>query len=228
MSKETDEQRQLEKSFERRRYAFQKALPKSIKQISKGSGWKCSQGVLFREQNGWFVSASAVSWIAQAKTEVEFHAKPMQLDPLFWKIVRTETNVSLPLSFRYFGAWTCRTPPLFEDQFVDEESPNDLAYLVLQWADAKTRDFANLQWAAANFSRFIAEHPIQVERNGYVATLVTAKILIGERDVAQQICEKAIAHGDNGGFLIGGGERGTFPELATDWLAKEHQDAVSN
>ncbi len=97
---------------EKQRRVLGKAVGAEIKRLAKGTGWRFSQGVLFREFNGWFISASVSVWVSKRRSTVTLNCKPMTLDPVFWEIVEAESNAAMPLSFRHFGAWTFTTPDI--------------------------------------------------------------------------------------------------------------------
>src|SRR6185437_12455637 len=88
----------------KQRRALDKALGLALRKQAKGTGWRVSQGVLFRALDGWFLSAPTAVWIGRRKTQAEVFCKPMALDPIFWEIVETESNANMPLSFRHQGA----------------------------------------------------------------------------------------------------------------------------
>src|SRR5882762_4101669 len=92
------------------RRALCQAVKMQLKQLSKGTGWRFSKYVLFREHGGWFISTRSAVWLSEPKTTADFQIKPMALDPLFWEIVGLQSNNEQPLSFRFLGAWTCSTP----------------------------------------------------------------------------------------------------------------------
>jgi hypothetical protein len=151
----------------------------------------------------------------------------MSLDPIFWKIVKAESNTSMPLSFRYFGAWTCSTPALCEHQ-VDEGSghPATIADLAVSWAEAELVQFKS--WSPGHFLSVLRQHP---RAQSYIATIVTTMLMMGDYAAADSLCREAIQRNDGGGFLIAGhdGQKSrSFPELALEWLEANRPRAHSH
>lgn len=200
------------------RRALNKSFLAALKSKSKGTPWKLSQGVLFRDFSGWFVSAPAAVWVGRSKTWVELFCKPMTLDPVFWEIVETESNQSMPLSFRHHGAWTCRTPSIAEFD-IDEATgdPTVFASQALEWLDSRVGAFRS--WTTERFLRSLQEHP---RGNSYLSTVITTMCLLKDYPAAEALCDDAIKRDDACGFTISreSGPTQSFPELALAWLKK--------
>jgi hypothetical protein len=215
----TDEPfKRLPRAEEKKRYALQRAIPREMRTVAKGTAWRCAQGVLFREHEGWFVECSTIAWISDYKTQAQFTIKPMALDPLFWDIVAVPENRKQPLSFRSFGAWTCR-PPAIAESFIDEDDGNavGIARRAKEWADEKLADFDG-RWDYDAFLQMLRREP---GGGGYVgpdASLICMLILMGKDEEAISMCRGMVERGDSGGFVIVGGAPGTFPELAIRWI----------
>jgi hypothetical protein len=206
-----------EEAKERR--ALGKALRLALGKHAKGTGWQVSQGVLFRDFSGWFLSAPTAVWIGRRKTQAELFCKPMALDPVFWEVVEAESNATLPLSFRYHGAWTCSTPSLLEHE-IDERGGDvaSIAAQALSWLNGQTSQFST--WTTNQFLRNLQQHP---RCGSYIATIVTTMLLLREYDKAAAICGDAIRRRDACGFTISrlNGPSQTFPELALAWLDRK-------
>lgn len=205
----------------KQRRALSKAFLLAIKKRAKGTEWRVSKGVVFRDFDGWFISAPAAVWLGKRRTQIELKFKPMTLDPIFWEIVETETNVEMPLSFRYWGAWTCSIPALVEHE-LDERGadPTIMADEAFDWLDAQVEQFKS--WTAEKFLDFLREHP---RTNAYLATVVTTMFLLGDFATAEALCKEAIKRGDLGGFSVGpeSGPSRSFPELALAWLDRKRR-----
>lgn len=205
----------------KQRRILAKAFGSAIKERAKGTGWKVAQGVLFREFHGWFISAPSAVWLGERKTQIELHCKPMSLDPLFWEIVKAESNASMPLSFRYSGAWTCSTPPLVEYQL--NENSGDAATIAdeaVSWASAELVQFSS--WSVDHFLSVLQQHP---RANSFAATVVTTLLMSGDYHAAETLCREAIQRNDCNGFVIvrDGGPSQSFPELALAWIEKKRR-----
>jgi hypothetical protein len=207
----------------KRRRVLNKEFLQAVKERAKGTAWRVSKGVVFRDFDGWFIAAAAAVFLGERRTQIELMCKPMKLDPVFWEIVGTETNAGMPLSFRYWGAWTCSTPALLEHE-LDERSANPatMASEAFDWLDDQLGQFKS--WTAAGFLHFLMNHP---RSNAYVATVVTTMILLGDLDAAEILCKDAIERADPGGFLVGreSGPSRSFPELALAWLDRKRGPA---
>ena len=210
---------EIGKEESKRRRALNRAFALALKNRAKGSGWRVSQGVLFQDVDGWFVSAPAAVWVGRRKSQIELHCKPMGLDPIFWEIVEAESNSSMPLSFRYHGAWTCGTPALVEHE-LDEETgdPGAIAAEAVAWLDAQVGQFKT--WTTRYFLQLLQQHP---RINSYLATAVTTMCLIGDYLIADSLCKDAIKRGDACGFSLvrASGPSQSFPELALKWLYRK-------
>ena len=207
----------------RHRRALAKAFASALKHQAKATAWRFSQGVLFRDFQGWFISAQAAVWIARKKTQVELHCKPMALDPVFWQIVEAESNASMPLSFRYHGAWTCRTPTLLEHELI-EADPHATAAEVFIWLEQQTEQFKS--WSVDGFLDQLRDHPLAA---AYLATTITTMLMLGHYDTAEALCREAMERGDRAGFSVMYESKPTqsFPELALGWLGKKRHDRSS-
>jgi hypothetical protein len=205
----------------RQRRALNKAFLQAIKNRAKGSAWRVSKGVVFRDFDGWFIAAPSAVWLGKRRTQIELKFKPMTLDPIFWEIVEAETNVEMPLSFRYWGAWTCSIPALVEHE-LDERGahPTTMAHEAIDWLDAQVEQFKS--WTTEKFLDFLREHP---RTNSYLATVVTTMFLLGDFATAETLCKEAIKSGDRGGFSVGreSGPSRSFPELALAWLERKRR-----
>jgi hypothetical protein len=203
----------------KQRRTLNKAFGLAIKKQLKGSAWRTSQGVLFRDLDGWFISAPAAVWVLRKKSTISLMCKPMRLDPIFWEIVGAESNSEMPLSFRYSGSWTCKTPPLVEHE-IDEGSadPASIAAEAIAWLDGQMGQFKS--WSPEHFLSLLRQHP---RTDSYLATVVTTMFLLGEYVPAELLCRDAIKRCDSGGFSVGRktGPDQSFPELALNWLDRK-------
>lgn len=215
----SDSETEIGREETKQRKALNAEFLFALKQRAKGTAWRVSKGVLFRNYDGWFVSAPASVWIGRRKTRIELMGKPMPLDPVFWEIVETESNATMPLSFRHHGAWTCRTPAIKEHD-LDETShdPAKLATEAIAWLDDQVAELTS--WTPRHFLHLLQEHP---RSNSYLATIVTTMLLLDDWATAESICLNAISRGDHCGFSIGRevGSSQSFPELALLWLRRK-------
>jgi hypothetical protein len=105
-----DLERKMSRAETSARHRYRRELDKAVREISRGTKWRSTDGRLFRESSGWFVSATPSVHINAEKTDVLIEVKPMTIDPIFWDIVKTPENRKAPLSLRLNGAWVCHPP----------------------------------------------------------------------------------------------------------------------
>lgn len=68
----------------------------------------------------------------------DFYYKPMALDPIFWNILRLPENHRKPLSFRYWGAYTCESINVYKEEFdCSFLSIEEITSLFINWLDQK-------------------------------------------------------------------------------------------
>jgi hypothetical protein len=217
VSKQVAEARRQKRLFESGRHKLQRALPKAVRQVAKGSGWRVSQGMLFREHEGWFISVFAAPYITESRTPADLHCKPMALDPLFWKIVGLDENVDRPLSFRALGT-ACGTPALREADIPEHGgSPERMAEALLRWANAQLQAL-NGTLSLDAFIQFIREYPNERVRASHSATLITALLLQGDYEGALAVCSADnVPFGGGFIFMRPSGSK-SFIDLAIDWI----------
>lgn len=221
--------RRQKKLFETARRNLQRALPKAVREVAKKTDWRTAQGVLFRDAGGWFVEVAAIPWVIEARTPARLYSKPMSLDPLFWKIVGLDENINQPLSFRAFGAFTCRTPTLREADIPEEGGQAEAARRLLHWADEQLDALRDTQ-SVDGFIEFIRTHPDQVERQSHLPALVTGLLLLGRDKEALDICTGARTRGGFGGGFLFMGSSGTksFLDLAVEWITNTGRSRAIN
>ena len=200
------------------RRELRKAFRAAVKRQAKGTSWSVVQDALLRNFDGWFLSAPANVWLMKRRTRVELSCKPMALDPLFWEVVQAEANAELPLSFRYTGAWICRTP-LVAEYDIDERSwdPDVFAADARDWLDGQVGQFKS--WNLERFLQQLQQHP---KASSYRATIITTLFLLQDYAAGEALCNEAIAQGDPCGFSVSHESEPSqsFPELALAWLAR--------
>ena len=213
--KHAAEARRQKRLFEVERQKLQRNLPKAVRAAAKGSGWRSSQGTLFQDMEGWFIEVRAIPYVIEVRTPAHLHVKPMGLDALFWKICGMEENANLPLSFRAFGAFTCRTPAFREVDISEEGSVDQMAGRLLGWASDQASALGG-KLSLDDFVQFVRRHPAQVERQSYLPALVVGLLL-------QEKSEEALAILKNtkrdGGFWFHTADgMKTFADFATEWI----------
>jgi hypothetical protein len=79
----------LMKQEQKARRSLWKKVANQLRQQARGTGWKVSQGWLFRDDQSWFVEARGSLCLQERKTTLALHLKPMAIDPVLWSIVQT-------------------------------------------------------------------------------------------------------------------------------------------
>jgi hypothetical protein len=205
----------ISREFRAGRRALARSVAASLKFQIKGSQWRFAKGVLFRNVQGWFVSASVSVWPLESKTTVAFRFKPMALDPLFWKIVKLPENTKLPLSFRYWGAWNCSTPVWEEIEFSDAaEGGEQIAARILNWCEAQ-RQQTMPNFSNESFKDFVENYPSQKQGQHFLATHIVALLLMNRDEQALSELREARAAKRDGGYMLNGE---SFVEMAIAWI----------
>ena len=210
-----------------RRRRFEKELLAALGPALKGSGWKKSGGVLFRQSGVMFQEVGVSVSLLDGTVGVTQKIKPMALDPILWDILGLTENASAPLSFRATGAFTCGGLPIGEAS-LDETGDGLAATLAaLVGIVGDTGRLAEQTLAGADFSALVAQHPNQAQRGAYAVTLVTSLINDGDRDAAVRLA----------GAYLSGTARAcanlrcdgvSFHRLALDWLAAQTSADAGN
>lgn len=204
--------KKITRAHESARIAYRKALAKAVRAGAKGSGWRSADGCLFQERAGWFISVSPSVYIFEEITKASISAKPMAIDPIFWDITGLPENRDAPMSFRLNGAWVCRPPDFAEIEIPEHDDANVVAARLLATADAQL-DRVITTWTTRAFLSLCVEKG--TDRSGYLPSIVTSLIAMGQDEDALTDCEQAILNGQDGGFLA---PDGTFAEMARNWL----------
>lgn len=208
----------LSKLEQKARRARGKEFSAALRRLRVGTSWRFSSHFLFQQRSGWFVSVTPSVAISKEKTTARIDIKPMELDPIFWKIIGLEENNGMPMSFRRNGAWTCSTPAYREIELSENSDMESLACRLIEWSDQVILDIDKL-----NIDDFI--NFIQVSERGYPDAFFSAEIsgliLQGNLKNALEICREAKARNSDGGFVWGPpGARTSLVDAAEDWLAR--------
>lgn len=205
----------ISKADQKARRTLSKALTAELRVRAKGTGWKVSQGWLFREDAGWFVDARPTVHLVEHKAWLELHAKPMSVDSVFWDIIETQDSDKLPLSFRLFGAFVVTTPAVLRVE-IDEDSldAGGLADLMLSVAERELERSRNDR-SIEKFLAEVEEHRSRLPSHPYLPAMVCTLILLGRREDARALCVTAHAAREAGGFMLGSR---SFTDLAIAWL----------
>jgi hypothetical protein len=204
------------------RHACRRALVKAVREAAKGTGWRCSGGTLFREQNGWFFDAYPAVTIFWRETQASLRVKPMAIDPIFWDLVNMPENRNQSLSFRGLGAWVCRAPTL-EETTINEFDMNPAAAAdeFVRWTQetsARVQETLTLE----NFAKLVDDAQRPGPFNPFLATKIVTKILMGQSEEARRLSVEAERVGDVGGFA----SDGSLPEMAVRWLDAQRASRI--
>ncbi len=198
------------------RRALGTAVAAQLKALARRAGWRVARGWLFREYDGWFVEVWVNVHVYAFRTTVAMMVKPMAIDPIFWDIVGLPENRDQPLSFRMFGAWTCSTPSVFEDEISESGGQVVAAERVLEWSNARLAQATSSLTPEAFVESLRDVHRQSPLFYPYFATFVCCLVLTGRNEEAVALCAEAIGRGEHGGFTAGDKD---FPGMAREWLA---------
>jgi hypothetical protein len=187
-----------------------KVFSAALKVEAKASGWRYANGGVFRQHGDWFVNVLP-SLLWERGVKATSFAKPMAVDPVFWRIVGLPQNEKLPLSFRANGAWVLRPP--FSEAFIalDERESERLAREFVEWSTDRLTEVS-----ASSVETLLAElEGLGARRKGYVALEICLHLLRDDSASAEEIC-RTLTTKETGGFVTGSR---TFIDQAKDWLA---------
>jgi hypothetical protein len=205
--------REEARSEKERRKLFAGAL----KAEAKASGWRHANGGIFRQHGDWFVSVLPSPLWGRGVLAMSF-AKPMAVDPMFWRIVGLPENDKLPLSFRANGAWVLRPPFSKALIALDEREPERLAREFVTWS---TDGLA--QVATYSVETLLAKlEGLGPRRKSFVALEICLHLLRNDFASAQGIC-RDLPPNETGGFMTGSK---TFIDQAKDWFADGRRTQV--
>lgn len=210
--------KKITRAEESARHAYRRALEKSLRTLTKGTGWKFAYGLIFREREGWFIEAMPAVHIFEHVTKTAISVKPMAIDPIFWDIVGTPESRKQPLSFRANGAWTCRAPYYAEICLDEDDDPLVVGKRLLVAADKALEEVVH----SYSVERFLAVCREQNSVDGsYLSSIIPTLITLNRIEDALVVCEQAMSRGGLGGFLA---PEGSFSEMATAYLRRSSPD----
>lgn len=205
-------------SIAKRRRVFEKELLAALGSAVKGTGWKKSGQILFRESDGFFHEIRISVFLNDEKIRVTQQVKPMALDLILWDILGISENAGEPLSFRATGAFTCSGLPIYEELLDGPDVTVSNAVIALRTiADNNKKLFQKVLFGT-NFSTLLAQHPNHRERGVYAVTLVTSLINDGHLDAAANLAS-AYESGELKSCQDFSCQGVSFHRLALDWLA---------
>jgi len=170
---------------------YRDEMQKNLRTASKGSGWKQSKGIVFRQSDDWFVAGhwrNVSSRLADG-LKVEILAKPMAIDPMLWETMGLESNNSKPLSFRYWGAFTCGTPVILSETITETDPEIAPQAIIARLNEMLPKLFVIL--ATKKFSE-IAKNPAGIHDNWKMNETITQSLRLEQRpDLAIKFAKSA-------------------------------------
>jgi len=189
----------------------------ALKAVARTAGWKFANGGIFRQHGDWFVSVLPRLLWGRGIASMLF-AKPMAIDPLFWRVVGLPENERLPLSFRANGAWVLRPPFSEANIALDEADPERLANDFVRWAGEQLPAVASRTPAT-----LLSEIEGLGDRRLHFAALeICLRLMLDDWGGALALCEGR-GPNDYGGF---GSGTTTFFDWAREWIAAERPSVV--
>jgi|GEM_PF-1542229 len=164
----------------------EKLFSRSLQSAAKGTPWTAKQGVISSSLNGWIFSVDF-----HQKKILRFFAKPVAWDHMLWDILQIEGNQKKPVTFHYWGTFTCKTPAICE-LCVDEEglSTDDLAQAIISFADQGKDD---RDWQKGlSFEQMHDLASSDMLRQDYTMTQVISLISNQRYEDAKTLCQQAV------------------------------------
>lgn len=208
------------RSEAKQRKTFEKELLAALGPSLKGSGWKKSGCVLFRECKGFFQEIDISVFLNDEKIRVTQRIKPMTLDPILWDILGLSENASKPLSFRSKGAFTCPGLSIYEEVLAAPSGGVTDAVIALSALVHDTERLHERVLAGRDFSTLVTQHPNHRERGAYAVTLVASLINDSNREAATRLAS-AYESGEFSSCMNLSSNSISFHRLALDWIASD-------
>lgn len=144
--------------------AYKKEMQGQLKTAAKGSGWRQSKGVVYRQCGEWFIAGHWRNVGADPGQGlcIESMAKPMAIDPMLWDVMELRENNKQPLSFRYWGAFICGNPVL-KSKTIDQTGPAVAMPLMIETLDEFLPEILHLL-QTTKFSN-LAKNPAGIHDN---------------------------------------------------------------
>ncbi|MDO5658474.1 MAG: hypothetical protein Q4G36_09160 [Paracoccus sp. (in: a-proteobacteria)] len=159
---------------------------KTLRTAAKGSGWSVKQDTLSRRIGAYALDIHPRRGSVGC---IEFRAKPAEWDYLLWSILHIKGNEKAPVSFHFWGAFTCDTPALIQQDIAADETDERKADQMVRLA-AHVAQRADI-WEGYDLGRAISnETPQQAYR--YHMTRVVERICHNDRETAHEICDAAL------------------------------------
>ena len=212
--------KKITRAEESARHAYRRALEKSLRARVRGTGWKSAYGSIFREEAGWFITASPSVYIFEHVTKAVVSVKPMAIDPIFWDLVGLPENREQPLSFRANGAWSCR-PPYFAELSLEEHGDPDVVGERIFVAATKQLENVTRSYSLERFLSSCRE--ASSVDGAYLSSIIPTLVALNRQDEALAICEEACSQGLDGGFRA---PEGSFVEMASAYLRRSAMEAT--
>lgn len=174
----------------------------ALRGAARGSGWGQKQGALFRQEGAWFVAGHLrmLTTPDGPRPHAEILAKPMALDPLYWRDMSLSENARQPLSFRYWGAFVCGTPVLDVRALPADGDAEARAAALIAALDAMLPDLM-VRLAEVPFSTLAADPKGAHDNWRMGQTLLYAHELERNGPALRAQAER-MAEGDQGGPMV--------------------------
>lgn len=192
----------------KRRTAFEKAILKALPASAKGTGWRAKQNTIVKDCDGWFVCADVCAIPEPLEPDavrlafpVKLAAKPMAVDPIFWRIMDLEENIRKPLTFRAWAAFRC-WEPTFKTASLEngnDQTPETVAHQLVEFARAEAPQLMP-ELSTGSFADRLAAWSDDVERDTDSVIRICALIAEERCDEARSLAE-AVINGDQPGGM---------------------------
>jgi len=164
-----------------------KLFSHSLRSATKGTPWLAKQGVISGSSDGWVFSADL-----QHERLFRFFAKPVAWDYMLWDILQIPENKKKPITFHYWGAFTCKTPAIHELVVNAEHfSADDLAQAFIYFADQSKNSH---DWRSGlSFEQILNLASATMLKEDYTITKAISLISNQQNRDAKTLCQHAIS-----------------------------------
>ena len=163
----------------------EKEFLKQTRLAAKGTRWRSKQGVIVSVENDWILSVNRMC------DTFEFRARLITWNTLLWEILQIEGNEEQPISFHYWGAFTCSVPAIAVEHWDNTLSAETLAFKMVEFGEKHY--LQDGLWRDISFDEMLEKSPVEGYPHQYLTTKIISLISSGKTDLAKQFCKKAIS-----------------------------------
>ena len=196
------------------RIVDEKLFAKLLRSAAKGTPWRAKQGAISNKSKGWVYTAdiSCRGDMCHHEHLFRFFAKPVAWDYILWDILQIEGNDKQPVTFHYWGWFTCKMPPICELSADLEmlSTDDDLAKALIDFAQQNKKDLDQTQ--GLSFDQMCNLASAHELRQDYTMTQVIALISNQQYKDAIKLCQNALQGKIRIGYEFSSLDRNEMPD----------------